>query len=94
MKIFSLQSKTSLAIWSLIFGLAGFFILEIEFFSAVLDQCTSTLDDVTCTKSLRESYGILLPFQNEYINMIFWVLISLIILSLIRHFRNKKPNLK
>ena len=87
MKIFSLQSKTNLAVWSLILGLLIYFVGSYLYFVRSLNDCTSTLNDSDCMQKLQT---MLLPLGNNYYSLIFWILVVFIVLSLIKHFRNKK----
>ncbi len=99
MKIFTLESKKNLFVWTLI--LAGTMDFIFSRFLIFKIQCES---DVIGTITVCDAHGW--PFLSQpqggyagsmakdlmYVlwNFIFWILVAFIILSLIRHFRIKK----
>jgi hypothetical protein len=96
MKIFSLQSKTGLSIWVLILAL----VLNVVTF---LNTKTPVYfkDGMFGTSILGFSYGWPLSYlqmeagsplltKEFVIDLCFWSVLVLIILSIIRYFRNKK----
>ena len=91
MKIFSLDPKSVLVIWSVFLG----FVLNI--FSILVFEKTDELH----INVWKYGFPLQIDTINDYsntgtikgvIDLIFWIVISLIILSTVRHFRNKnKP---
>lgn len=74
-------------------GWLVYFVDEIILGLSSLNQCTSTVDNVACGKALAPNF--LLFFENQYLNIFFWILVIFIILSIIKHFKYRKtdPNL-
>lgn len=87
MKIFSLQSKTNLIIWSVVLGyLINYIILYRNLI--VIYNCSSGSDNYLCENVAK----IFWPFQNQSSSILFWVLIVFVILNLVRYFKYKNSN--
>lgn len=92
MKIFSLQSKSYVILWSVVIGYVLNFIAY-KYTRASL----SCLFAPTDCPDLKGGWPFLYEFYKNnyylvYCNLIFWVLVSYISLSLIKYFKNKnKP---
>jgi hypothetical protein len=109
MKIFSLESKTSLLVWSMAIVLLMPLFLYLFSFVSFKIQCANEnatyYPELTACQAARmqpfpnqpgpnAAIGVIgdIYFRTEdYIFMIFTFFPTIIILSLIRHFRNKKP---
>lgn len=98
MKIFSLESKKHLVVWSVVLGFAVNIVLNKITFKT--NQCIPNPLGVMDGCVYNTIYGFPFPyweggfvnppFDNLYkFNFIFWILIVFIILSLVRHFRKK-----
>ena len=91
MKIFSLESKSSVASLSV---LAGFFIERLLFYFAA-NKYTANQSDFYWIRGYPIAYfnGITgsgsWNYRGYFLNLLFWVLAVFIVLSLVRHFRNK-----
>ncbi len=84
MKIFSLETKKHLVIWSLLLGV---FINYAITFKALQNRynCASIINDqIDCLESLSW------PFNNQNLDLLFWILVAFIVLSLLRHLRKQK----
>ncbi len=91
MKIFSLQSKTGLAAWSVVLG----FLIDVVASLLTLNSYQPDCFLGPCPKI----YDFGFPFKNHelflgdlsvlFLNLFFWILISFIILLVIRRFRKK-----
>ena len=90
MKIFSLQSKTSLVVWSVVIG----FVLNWLSYKVFVIQgknCSDLLATV-CLSPAQVGFPIrmsLIEFPLFCLNLLFWILFALIILSIIRYLRTK-----
>ena len=103
MKIFSLKSKTSLVLWAVVLGLfvnAVLFILSMRSYScssAAFDNLPNSNELAICTTVGRPfslDVNIYTNTQNYvfyfFVNLIFWILVVFMVLSLIRYFKYKK----
>jgi hypothetical protein len=95
MKIFSLQSKKSLVAWSVVIGfLLNWF--SYTFIKSPSDKLNTNLlcgSDSLCINGPKIGFPIhtdIIESQTFGINLLFWILAVVIILSLIRYFKNKK----
>ena len=94
MKIFSLQSKTGLVAWSVGLGFLMNFLAEHLVVYKI--PCGVDMDVEFCTVSgwpfVTGFFGSLIYYDliKFLYNLVFWVLVVLIILSLIRYFKTKK----
>ena len=97
MKIFSLQSKTGLAVWSVVVGLVLSILISIS-----TQAYTESAFQTVCASSYAHGWPAVVRVSvcqgnnyfsfnntNEWINLFFWILVVLIILSLIRYFKKK-----
>ncbi len=95
MKIFSLETKTEFRFWMLGLGLIGDFVTSwITFFCQPWEY----------SKGCERGFGFGWPFKAEIhlgfgtgkfffifvLNLLFWILVTLIILSLVKYFSNKQ----
>lgn len=93
MKIFSLQSKWALVVWSVILA---FCIYSIVFgiYSIQAFNCALIKNDWSCFNVFNERYRVLLPFGSMYqfiwANFLYWVLVVFIVLNLVNYFKKKK----
>lgn len=94
MKIFSLQTKKSLVVWSLILGTFSYWLSSK--LSAIQTFCGDDLVHDSCTVSgwpLRVGWSYMadvLIWPKYLFNFIIWFLITIAVLSIIRNFTNKK----
>ena len=97
MKIFSLESKLDIVIWSIVFGFVVDFLLNLI---VIQIPCFGFgCGELGAEGILRSGFPVYTQFQSSdfvetnlyglIFNAIFWILVSLIILSLIRYFKNK-----
>ena len=89
MKSFSLQNKikTSILAWSVLVGLLISLVIGWQYFNAVL-TCSDAISDLECNKKLSPLF-FPFPYGLAY-GLFFWILISFIVLSLIKYFKNKR----
>ncbi len=87
MSIFSLKTDKHFVRWSLGLGVLLFCIDSLLYSIAVFDHCLSSSDMEACTSHYERMF--LVFFQNPYLNLLFWIIVSWIILSLVRHFKRK-----
>ena len=104
MTIFSLQTKKHLVGWSLVFGF--FINLILSYLTPDYKNLSYCTSDGICTTiygkqltnfgfpfnvDIQNAYGLLDFFVLEFwLNFIFWIIVSFVILSLIRHFKTRK----
>ena len=103
MKIFSLESKVNMVVWSVVFGvalnlIASLLVFELSSNGAIFQSCLVVPEPGVCHYVSNQVIDI--PFQvtindmgtGEYkliIDVLIWILISFIILFATRHFRKK-----
>lgn len=90
MKIFSLQSKTGLVVWSVALGILVNIVLYSIYFMLSF-RCLDVMDAVICMKPFNAIFFWLR--YGDYTGFLFWILTSFIILFTIRHFRKKNYQL-
>jgi hypothetical protein len=97
MKIFSLRNKISLALWgallAILLNLAFYFYSRQGCPQFAFDCSSSTLvagSPLTFFAYDGTSADLGLLFWMNLINFLFWFLIVSIILTIVRHFKNKK----
>ncbi len=74
-------------------GFLTYLIIASIYFAESVNVCTSTINDVLCLLDLDQRFKIFFPFgvyKNGFLNILFWILVGFIILSLVRYFRKKK----
>src|SRR3989344_4125851 len=94
MKIFSLETKKHLVGWSVIFSIMLFLYSSFlftktvpcndNFFSFIAGNCKSF--------GWPYSFTFFDPPTKLLVDFIFWIIVSLIILSIIRHFKGRRDN--
>lgn len=101
MSIFSLQTKKHLVGWGVGFGIVLNFVIslftaKVNYFSVYFGFPIKIYDSITAL-DFKESiwyalkgYFSFFTYPNMIINQVFWFLISLIILSLIRYFKKNQ----
>ncbi|MDR3643175.1 MAG: hypothetical protein P4L74_06145 [Candidatus Doudnabacteria bacterium] len=103
MKIFSLKSRTGLVAWSIILGfIINVIVSALAYAFGYVERTPAFC--LTCISPQTVSYFYGFPFQVwldrfsspgiwEYyffFNLLFWIFVILVILSLIRYFKHKK----
>lgn len=98
MKIFSLETKKHLVGWSLVFG---FILKQIAYSLTVTSSyCGDDLLHDAC-KIYGYPYKVPYSYMGEmgkdylhWVNLLFWILVILIILSIIRHVKSRSMSTK
>ena len=82
MKIFSLQSKISVFVWSIVLGIILNYAVV---FRSIFGLYNCSVGD-DCEKFLN----LYRPFANQLASLFFWILASFIVLMVVRWFRERK----
>jgi len=103
MKIFNLQSKKGLVVWSVVLGIILNHAFRLFVYSDICGPVRSSIfvPDGACSYSEKvgwpiPSYGgglASFTWHLYILNFIFWALIIYLVLSLIAYFKNKSNNL-